>query len=421
MGRTARDNRDLPHPRPVQKIVLSEENTVLRLIAAVLCLLVGAGALTYAFQQLLAPDSGWQEIEAGVSGGPTCGEDFVFLYELGAGEQPLSAESRALNALYTEACRTAFRLFHTVQSFEGVVNLYDINARPNEVLTVDPALYAAFEAVEAAGDRTVYLGPVCARYGDLFACRDDSQLADFDPWSSVEVAEEYAAVAAYAADPAHIGVELLGENRVRLRVSEEYLAYARREGAERFLDFGWMKNAFVADYLADTLAQAGFTHGILYSFDGFARCLDEREGSYTLSLYGWEGERPIVAGTMEYQGPMSVASLCAFPVTEGDWRRFYQMQDGRLRTPYLDVSDGRSRTAADCLVCYSPAHGCAGLAMGAAPAFIADTLREELLRELAGSGVRYIWCRDRTLYSSDPEPAVANLYGGYTLEASPCA
>lgn len=416
MGRYAKDNR--PHIKPVRKIQLSGENTTLRIIAAVLFLIIGVGALAYAFLQLFTPESGWQAIQAGDSGGPTCGDDFTLLYELGAGDQPLAAESRALTRAYTQACRAAFQLFHTVQSFEGVTNLCDVNARPNEAVTVDPALYAAFGAVEAAGDRTVYLGPVCARYGGVFTCQDDSQLADFDPWSSREVAEEYAAIAAYAADPAHVGVELLGENQVRLRVSEEYLACARQEGIERFLDFGWMKNAFVTDYLADTLIQAGFTRGILSSFDGFARCLDGREGSYTLNLYGWEEGRPIVAGTTRYRGPMSVASLRAFPVTEGDWRRFRLPRDGRLRTPYLDVSDGRSRTAADSLVCYSPTHSCAQLAMKAAPAFIADSLRQDPLRELPREGARYIWCEGGTLHTSGPEVAVDSLYEGCRVEAA---
>lgn len=416
MGRYAKDNR--PHIKPVRKIQLSGDNTARRAAAAALFLLIGAGALAYAFVHLLTPDAGWQTIQAGTSDGPTCGDDFTFLYELGAGDQLSAAENRALTLVYTQACRTAFQLFHTVQSFEGVTNLYDVSARPNEAVTVDPALYAAFEAVEAAGDRTVYLGPVCARYSGVFTCQDDSQLVDFDPWSSQEVGEEYAAVVAYAADPAHVGVELLGENQVRLRVSEEYLAYARQEGIERFLDFGWMKNAFVADYLADMLVQAGFTRGILSSYDGFARCLDGREGDYTLNLYSWKEGRPIVTGTTQYQGPMSVVSLRAFPVTEGDRQRFYQLRNGQMRTFYLDVSDGRSRTAADCLVCYSQTHSCAQLAMKAAPAFIADSLQKDPLRELLREGAQHIWCQGKTLNASDPNVVVTNLYEGYTLETT---
>lgn len=404
MSRYARDNR--PRVKPVQKIQLSEENTARRAVAAVLLLILGGVALAYAFSQMFTPETGWQTIQAGTADGPTCAEEFTLAYEIGADGREARSEMRALSQAYTSACRKAFQLFHTTQSFDGVTNLRDLNAHPNEVLTVDPVLYAAFQAVEAAGDRTVYLGPVCARYGDLFACQDDSQLVDFDPWVSEEVAEEYAAYAAYAGEPAHINVELLENSQVCLRVSEEYLAFAAREGVERFLDFGWMRNAFVADYLADTLIQAGFTNGLLSSTDGFARCLDERGNSFVLTLYGWEG-MPIEAGTMKYQGPMSLINLRTFPVSEKDWQRCYLLRDGQLRTFYLDPADGKSRTSVDLLTCWSEEESCAGLAMAAAPVFIAGAFDPAPLER---PDVHTLWCRDRVFDGTDPLPEIQNLY-----------
>ena len=81
MGRYARDKR--PQVKPVEKIQLSGENLTLRAVAAVLLLIIGAGALVYAFQRLFTPEPGWQAIQAGTDQGPGCGEDFTFLYELG--------------------------------------------------------------------------------------------------------------------------------------------------------------------------------------------------------------------------------------------------------------------------------------------------------------------------------------------------
>lgn len=394
----------------MEKIQLSESNAARRGIAAALLLVVGAAALAYSFSRLFAPDVGWQAIEAGSSDGPTCADEFTLLYELGAGDQDARSENRRVAQAYTQACQTAYRLFHTVEHFEGVVSLRDINGQPNQALSVDPALYRAFEAVKAAGDRTVYLGPVWARYGDLFACQDDSQLVDFDPWASEAVAEEYAAIAAYAADPAHIDVELLGDNRIRLRVSEEYLAYAAREGIDRFLDFGWMRNAFVADYLAETLAGAGLTHGVLSSDDGFVRCLDSRGTAFTLNLYGWEGDRPIEAGSVQYQGPMSIVSLRGFPVTQGDWQRFYRLRNGLFRTPFLSPVDGKCRQSVDSLVCWSGDTGCAQLAMAAAPVFVAEEFDPAPLERMAGKGACAVWCEDRVFSSTDRTLDIQNLY-----------
>lgn len=418
MGRRARDRRDLPHPPPVEKIELPSGNTALRLIAVVLFLLIGAGALAYSFSQLFATEGGWREIEAGASDGPTCAEEFTFFYELGADGRAPGEENRALSALYTQTCRTAYQLFHTMESFEGVVNLREISMRPNEELEVDPILYRAFAAVREAGDRTVYLGPVYARYGDLFSCQDDVMLVDFDPRLNEEVAAEYAAYAAYAADPAHIEVELLGENRLRLRVSEEYLAFAEREGVECFLDFGWLRNAFVADCLADAMMEGGFTRGTIASWDGFARCLDGREGrTYTLELLDeLETGRPVCAGTAEYQGPMSMAALRSFPAVERDWERFYRLRDGQVRTMYLDPADGVCRASADSLTGYSQTLSCAWLAMKLGPVFIADGLDAGALDRLAAEGVQTVCCHKRTLRVSDPDLALNSLYEGYTVE-----
>ena len=421
MGRGARDNR--PHIKPVEKIQLSEENPGLRIAAVVLLLLLGAWALAYAFGQLFAVDPGWQTIEAGTSDGPNCGEEFVFLYELGTEGRSARDESRALTELYTQACRKAVQLFSADESFEGMVNLRDINQRPNEALEVDEVLYRALEAVQEAENRTLYLGPVVARYDDLFYCEDDAQLVDFDPRLSLEVAEEYAAVAAFAVDPEQIDVELLGENKICLKVSEEYLTYARQEGIDRFLDFGWMRNAFVADYLADTVIEAGFTYGTISSYDGFARCLDSREETYGLAILDWLEDRPIEAGTLEYQGPMSLVSLRYFPAAVGDEYRYYRLKNGEIRTLYFDPYDGGvcklGGNGVGSVVSYSPAHSCAELAMSMGQAYIRNVWSGRV-----GSGEIVCWSDSHELVCTSAETVVINLYENedgvrYTLKVGP--
>lgn len=411
LGRSARDKR--PRVKPVQKIELSGEKTGLRAVAAVVFLLIGVGALVYAVDQMFTIEPGWQTIQAGAADGPTCGDEFVFLYEVGVSGRSAREESREAARLYAEACRKAYQMFHASESFEDVVSLKELSGRPNEVLTVDRALYRAFEAVQKAGDRTVYLGPVYARYNDLFLCQDDVQLVDFDPRLSPEVAEEYAAIAAYAGDPYSIDVELLEDSQVCLRVSEDYLAYAQREGIDRFLDFGWMRNAFVADYLAETMMEAGFTCGTISSHDGFARCLDSREGSYSLPLLDWLEDRPIQAGTLEYQGPVSLVSLRGFPAAEGDEYRYYRLKNGEVRTLYLDPADGLCKLYVDSVTCYSPAHSCAEMAMELGHAFIADALYPGPMLKLVREEAIVIecWSEERAfIILGEGEPVITNLY-----------
>ena len=412
MGREAKDNR--PHLRPVEKIQLSDEHLKLRLIAAVVFLVLGGAALAYSFMQMLSPESGWQTIEASTSEGANCGDEFVFLYELGAGEISASAESKAVSRLYSDACGRLFQVFHTLESFEGMTNLRDVNLHPNETLTVDEVLYRAFETVQRYGDRTVYLGPVYERYNGLFHCTDDSQLPDFDPYLSEEVRAEYEAAAAFANDPEAVDLRLLGDNQVCLYVSEEYLAYARQWGIERYLDFGWLTNAFAIDYLAQVLTENGYTNGTVSSYDGFVRNLDSRGLDYALNLYDFSDGRIYPAGVMSYRGPRSMAYLRDYPISGDDRRRMYLLETGEVRTGYLSTVDGRCRSAAHDLLAWSDGLGCAELALRLAPIYVADTLDVPALEALADSGIQSVRMENRVICGTEADLTLTDLCEGYT-------
>lgn len=60
---------------------------------------------------------------------------------------------------------------------------------------------------------------------------------------------------------------------MRLEVSEEYQNWMAENGYETYLDFYWMKNAFIVDYLADLMIENGYIRGAISSYDGFNRNL----------------------------------------------------------------------------------------------------------------------------------------------------
>lgn len=406
MGRGAKGGRDRrPRLHPVERIELSQEHLGRRLIAAAVLLVFGAAMLAYAFMQLMSLGNGWMRIEVSSSAGVSCAGDFTFFYFSGG-----AAERKAVTAAYTELCRTAYEQFHELEPFEGVNNIHAINRSPNEPLTVDRALYDAFSTVAESGSRLIYLGPVYARYGDLFFCQDDVFLADFDPALSEDVAREYREIAAFASSPEMIRVELLGDNRIELVVAEEYLAYAEREGIENFIDFAWMRNAFITDYLAEELTARGFTRGALTSYDGFARCLDGSGEEFSLQLYNRWGQSVYGAAVMRYQGPMSIVSLRDYPLSEQDAQHYYRMANGEVRTFYLDAADALCKSAVDTLVCYSREKGCAQVLLEMIPVYIADSFRPEALEALSAGGIASIYCEDGVLYPSEADVALTQLY-----------
>ena len=397
----------------MERIELSEGNLGRRLAAVVALLAVAAIAFAYGVTRFFSAQAGWQTIEASSSQGPTCGEELTLLYELGAEEgSAAAAEGRALAALYSDTCRKLFQLFHTVEQFEGVVNLRELSLRPNETLTVDPMLYRAFVSVGRYGDRTIYLGPVYARYGDLFFCREDGQLTDFDPRLSADVAREYGTLAAYARDPGAIDLRLLGDDRVCLFVSEDYLDFARREGVDQFLNFGWLTNAFVVDAVAGALLEQGFTHGVVSSYDGFQRNLDDRGGRYSLNVLDYVDGDTYRAAVLEYQGARSIVCLRDHAVEGLDGQRIYRLKNGEVRTAYLSPEDGLCRSAVHDLTGYSTGLGCGEMALKLAPVYVADTLDAGALDGLAREGLQSIWCRDRVIFATEPGAEFTKLYEG---------
>ena len=414
MGRTVRDKRHGQHLRPVERIELSWKNYKVRLVAAAVFLVIGVSLLAYAVSVFMGGEPGWQMIEADSGAAANCGGDFTLLYELGASGKSAASEKKALVAVYTDAAVTAYRLFSVYESFEGVTNVYDLNQHPNEILTVDDALYEAFGLLERYGDRTVYLGPVYELYNGLFFCQEDWQTEDFDPYGNAEIAAYYAEVAAYARDPSGVQLELLGNGQVRLRVSEAYLAFARDNGISRFIDFSWMTNAFIADYLAKTLAERGYTHGSLSSYDGFIRNLDGRELDYAVNLYDLVDGMVYQAGEMNYQGPKSMVYLRDYPLSAVDGRRMYLLATGEIRTGYLSTGDGRCKSAVHDLIAYSDTVGCAGIALQLAPVYVTDALNAAALDALADSGIQSIRVENRVIRGTDPGLTLTGLNEGYT-------
>ena len=406
MGRTVKDpNRR--QPKPVQKVQLSEKNVGRRIVLVVLFLAIGSGFLVYGFMNFLRGDSGWREISVKAGSELNCSEDFTLKYNVGAGGVSAGGEAKALSLIYTDAAVKGYRLFNIDESFDDVTNLYDINQHPNEVMMVDPVLYDALKKVSDANCREIYLGPLYASLENLCMSNDDAVAAQFDPEKDDDAAEEAAAVAAFAQNPDDISMEFPGENQVCLHVSDAYQAYAAEMGYTAYLDFFWMKNAFLIDYLADTIRGEGYQLGIISSKDGFVRCLDETgEKEYQYPLYHLSGNEIQSHGTMTYEGPKSIVFFHAYQAGSPDTYRYYQYQDKTMCTPYLSAADGKDHTAASELLVYSGEYGCADTLLAALSDYQAESLSGESLKTLASQKIYSVWFENNEIQTTDEKFSV---------------
>lgn len=395
---------------PVKKIELDDKHRKVKLIVIVLLLALGVTLIAVSVSRMLSTEPGWVTIEADAAVDESCGGEFVFLYLLGEGEQAANFEQMAITQLYTDATRQAFQIFHESRLFDGVHNVAYLNQHPNEVVEIPAALYDAFVMFEDYQNRSLYLAPIYAEYSAMFKCETDDTAGQYDPDRSDEQKTYVDELLKFTKDEKAVSLELLGNNQVKLSVSEEYLQYAKTREQAAFIDFYWMKNAFIADYLAQALTEAGHTNGTLSSFDGFSRNLDTSERSYQLNLYDRVGRDVYQAGSMRYANVKSLVSLHNYPIGTMESLFSYQWKDGGYTSCHIDAADGRSKSSVNDLTGYSRSLSCSQVLMELYPVFVADALDEAALQALPQKGVETAYCSNSVIYTSDAAVTVTQIY-----------
>ena len=396
--------RSEPNDRPtIQKtehIALPEGKLKLRVVLLVAAIAVAIASFAYGVNAWVSTDAGVQEITA-LSGEMNASTDFTFYYNLGFGGADATDERREVRTLYSEAATDALELFSSDVESEEHVNLWYINQHPNEVITVEEGLYSALSLLEESGTRYHYLAPLYEQYYALFNSSNDQEAAQYDPRLNAAQKEFFASVAAFASDAETVGIELLGERQVRLNVSDEYMSFAQENAVTAFIDLTWMKNAFIADYIAEKLIDAGYTHGALISDDGFMRCMDAGTGTeYSFTFSHRDGTTINNLATLHFSGEVSIAYLHDYPLESGNSGGYYLYSDGTLRSAFLDPADGLDRSCVPELAAYSVGGSCAELALKLAGVFIAETLDMDALETLEKDGVAVYYAKDGGLRST---------------------
>ena len=398
--RNSNRGNDLPPVRRIQRVELSESNVKLRMILIVVLLAVATVSIGVALSSALKTEPGWQRIQV-QSAKANCNDDFLLEYDFTDAGSAASDGYKKLTTLYSTACEDAYRIFSPDVQDGVFANVHDLNARPNEVVTVESALYRAFELLQQYENRNLYLAPVYTEYDHIFRSESEAEAASYDPAQNPELVADMEHLAAFANDPSMIDIQLLGNNQVKLTVSEEYLTFVRENEIEKLIDFGWMKNAFIADYLAQILADNGFTNGYIASFDGYTRNLDKRGNDYSVNIFHRAGPDIYQSAVMRYTAPSAIVFLRDYPMSKADVWHYYAFQNGRMANMLIDPKDGMCKASVDGLTAYSADQGCAEVLLQMIPVFISDEFSQDALQKLASNGVHSIWCEEQKVLYTD--------------------
>lgn len=396
MSRNARDRR--PYIKPVTRVELSESNVKLRWLAICVLLAIAVVAIGYGFSLAMRTEPGWQEVTVRPDE-INCSKDFTLMYDFGAGDVNPTAQYKKMEILYAELTEEAYRLFRP--EAEGTDNLYALNTRVNEVVTVAPALYQALNQIVESGNRHVFLAPVLELYDPVFLSSTDAEAALYDPMKEPERQAMAREMAGYCTDPAMVDLQMLGNNQAMLIVSEPYLSYAEEHGIDVFLDLGWMTNAFIIDYMAQALQADGHVYGYLTSVDGFTRNLDIRSTRYSQNIFHCRDNTVYMPAILDYVGEMSLVTLRNYPMSEQDRWKYYAYGDGTITNVFLNMEDGLSQSGIDGITAYSVDSGCAWMLLRLAPVFTAEEFDVQSLEVLAQEGIYGIYCQDQSVIHTE--------------------
>lgn len=399
-----RKNADRP-----QTIELSEANQKSRLILICVLVVIAAVAFTAGVMSFVKGDPGWRTIEV-TTGEVNCSEEFVFKYYFPSTRGAASAANKQIVSLYTEATQKAYWLFNADEVHSEIKNIAYLNRHPNETVTVDPVLYNALEMLEGSGGRHLYLAEVYSQYDNVFLSETDGEAATQDPARSEEIKDYVNQILAFSNDPSHVSLELLENYQVRLTVSDAYQTFAQENEFTNFIDFHWTKNAFIIDYFAQLMIDAGYTDGYIGSYDGFTRNLMTNKEPFSFNVFDRIENGIELVARMEYDEPMSIVFLRNYPMANLDRWHYYIYADGTGATAYIDTADGLSKTAAANLVSYAGGNtGCAEILMQMIPTYVSDTLDEMALQSMTEHQIFSIWCQDATVFYNDPDLQLLDL------------
>jgi len=374
----------LHEPKPVQHIEVSEKHVGLRIVLFLVAVIVGVAGIGWGIYYLTKTETGWSVVSP-TSAAEQYAQEYTLYYYFEGRSVVKNSRYRAVVQAYGNACYEAYRQFNVYEGYDDVHNVYYINAHPNEDIEVDAVLYGAFEKVAASGSRVIYGAPVQAYFDATCTSDNDWMALEYDPVKNDEVRAFALKALTYVRDAESVNVRLLGDNKLRLEVSEAYLAFAKENEIDVLVDFGYLRNAFALDYIADTMLAEGYGDAILSSYDGYCRST-AADTAFNVNVISRVDDNYRIAAVGTYSGRQATVSWASFG-SVGDASLHYEYADGSTTHVYYDLADGKSKCATVNLIGYSKNKGCADVALALLPIWVADDLDADALWALADSGI----------------------------------
>lgn len=387
-------------PKPVKKIELNEKNVKLRFILFILSFLVVVACAILIFVNLFKKESGFTTIEAY----PTINmqNDFVFSYDVGNTDLSITEEINNLSNKYTSLLEFSYIQFD-IYADHDQKNINYINNHINQDIQISELLYDSIEDVVNENEKLLYLAPIYAYYNDMFSTELDLNM--LDPYQNINVQNYFKDILDYI-NSNSIKINLLSNNTINLYVSEDYINYLNENDVFYYIDFGFLKNSFIIDYIAENLLLAGYNKGNIKSYDGYFVNLDSSlDYNFVIDVLDNVNNFGSRVCNFTVKGKTSVVQFRNFMYYQNDIYRYVKMPDNSYRHIYIDHNDGLSKSSTNSLTSYSTELSCSEIALKTYEGFISDNF------SLAATDqIKQVWIVNTSIYYNDQSISLQNLY-----------
>ncbi len=269
------------------------KKNIIRFVLFLVAVVVAVTAFSNAFTGKGQYAEGWYEIDLTAETQPVLYDSGMkLLYYAEGSEAEVKSRLKTVSELYSEALLAIYERLDSDTTYDDCVNIASVNEGKNAPVQVDQTLFdilcEAKRLDEANDSYNMLAGALYREWQTLLYLEEPSE---FDPLNNEDEAQRISDIAQMVNSDA-VSFEIVDEKErlVRLNVSEEYWKFARENEVKApVLDLNQLKNAFMAEAVADSLTQAGITKAVISFADGMTLNVETGEGSVPMSVEAPEG------------------------------------------------------------------------------------------------------------------------------------
>jgi hypothetical protein len=199
-----------------------------------------------------------------------------------------------------------------------------------------------------------------------------------------------------------ISIDFLNDYNIKLNVSDNYLNILDELSVNDILDFSYLRNAFILDYVSTQLISDGFKYGNIQSYDGYYINLDDTY-NYKYDVYDIIDKKLISTCYVDFMGKYNIVNYRNFAINNMDYNRF-RLEDDKLTSLYINPNDGKNYESIKNLTSYSKTKSLVDIVLETKDIYINNNFNENNI------SIESIWLKDRSINYNDKNLTLNNIY-----------